>query len=74
MTASLQSCKWDFTGRINRLRQSCEAGAERERPRADPVGEVGNALSQCQTGTPPYGIPVMEKYLTDNKIPLPPRS
>ena len=41
---------------------------------ADPVGEVGNALSQCQTGTPPYGIPVMEKYLTDNKIPLPPRS
>jgi hypothetical protein len=41
---------------------------------ADPVGEVGNALSQCQTGTAPYGIPVMEKYLTDNKIPLPPRS
>ena len=41
---------------------------------ADPVGDVGNALSQCQTGTPPYGIPVMEKYLTDNKIPLPPRS
>jgi len=40
---------------------------------ADPVGEIGNALSQCQTGTPPYGIPVMEKYLTDNKIPLPPR-
>ena len=41
---------------------------------ADPVGEVGNALAQCQTGTPPYGIPVMEKYLTDNKIPLPPRA
>ena len=41
---------------------------------ADPVGEVGNALAQCQSGTPPYGIPVMEKYLTDNKIPLPPRS
>jgi hypothetical protein len=41
---------------------------------ADPVGEVGNALAQCQAGTPPYGIPVMEKYLTDNKVPLPPRS
>ncbi len=41
---------------------------------ADPVGEVGNALAQCQSGTPPYGIPVMEKYLTDNKISLPPRS
>jgi len=41
---------------------------------ADPVGELGNALAQCQGGTPPYGIPVMEKYLTDNKIPLPPRS
>jgi OmpA family protein len=40
---------------------------------ADPVGEVGNALAQCQSGTPPYGIPVMEKYLTDNKVPLPPR-
>jgi hypothetical protein len=40
---------------------------------ADPVGDVGNALSQCQTSTPPYGIPVMEKYLTDNKIPLPAR-
>ncbi len=41
---------------------------------ADPVGDVGNALSQCQTGTPPFGIPTMEKYLTDNKIPLPARS
>ena len=41
---------------------------------ADPVGEIGNALAQCQAGTPPYGIPVMEKYLTDNKISLPPRS
>jgi hypothetical protein len=41
---------------------------------ADPTGEVGNALAQCQSGTAPYGIPVMEKYLTDNKIPLPPRS
>jgi OOP family OmpA-OmpF porin len=41
---------------------------------ADPVGELGNALAQCQSGTAPYGIPVMEKYLTDNKIPLPLRS
>ncbi len=40
---------------------------------ADPVGEVGNALSQCQTGTPPYGIPVMEKFLTDAKVSLPAR-
>jgi hypothetical protein len=40
---------------------------------ADPVGEIGNALAQCQTGTAPYGIPVMEKFLTDAKIPLPPR-
>jgi hypothetical protein len=40
---------------------------------ADPVGELGNALSQCQHGEPPMGIPVMEKYLTDNKIPLPAR-
>jgi outer membrane protein OmpA-like peptidoglycan-associated protein len=40
---------------------------------ASPVGEVGDALSQCQTGTPPYGIPVMEKFLTDAKVSLPPR-
>jgi len=39
----------------------------------DPVGEMGKALSDCQTGTPNYGIPYMEKYLTDNKVPLPSR-
>ncbi len=40
---------------------------------ASPVGEIGDALSQCQTGTPPFGIPVMEKFLTDAKVSLPPR-
>jgi hypothetical protein len=40
---------------------------------ADPQGSVGDALSQCQTGTPPYGIPVMEKFLTDAKVSLPAR-
>jgi outer membrane protein OmpA-like peptidoglycan-associated protein len=39
----------------------------------DPVGELGKALSDCQTGTPNYGIPYMEKYLTDAKVSLPPR-
>jgi hypothetical protein len=40
---------------------------------ADPTGDVGGALSQCQTGTPPYGVPVMERFLTDAKVSLPPR-
>jgi hypothetical protein len=30
-------------------------------------------LSQCQTGTPPYGVATMEKFLTDAKVSLPPR-
>jgi len=37
---------------------------------ADPVGALGKALSDCQTGTPNYGIPFMEQYLTDAKVSL----
>ncbi len=54
----------------------CQALAQQVRTvnrGADPAGDVGNALSQCQTGTPPYGIPVMEKFLTDAKVSLPAR-
>jgi hypothetical protein len=40
---------------------------------ADPQGDLGRALSDCQTGTGNMGIPFMERYLTDNKIPLPSR-
>ena len=40
---------------------------------ADPTGDLGKALSDCQTGTGNYGIPFMEKYFVDNKIPLPSR-
>jgi hypothetical protein len=40
---------------------------------SDPTGDLGRALSDCQTGTGNYGIPFMERYLTDNKIPLPAR-
>ena len=39
----------------------------------DPTGDLGRAFSQCQQGNPPYGIPFFTQYLTDNKIPLPPR-
>jgi OmpA family protein len=41
---------------------------------ADPTGDLGKALSNCQTGTGDYGIPFMVKYLTDNKVPVPPRA
>ena len=40
---------------------------------ADPTGDLGKAYSQCQQGEPPYGIAFFTKYLTDNKIPIPPR-
>jgi OmpA family len=40
----------------------------------DPTGELGRALSNCQTGTGDSGIPFMVKYLTDNKVPVPPRA
>jgi hypothetical protein len=41
---------------------------------ADPTGDLGRALSNCQTGTGDYGIPFMVKYLTDNKVPVPART
>jgi len=40
----------------------------------DPSGDLGKALSDCQTGTGNYGIPFMVKYLTDNKQTVPPRA
>ena len=55
----------------------CQALAQQVRTvnrGADPSSAVGGALSQCQTGTPPYGIPTMEKFLTDAKVSLPPRA
>jgi outer membrane protein OmpA-like peptidoglycan-associated protein len=41
--------------------------------RADPSGDLGKALSDCQTNTGNYGIPFMESWLTDSRIPLPSR-
>jgi hypothetical protein len=41
---------------------------------ADPTGDVGRALGNCQTGVGDYGIPFMTKYLADNKVSVPPRS
>jgi OmpA family len=40
----------------------------------DPSGNLGRALSNCQTGTGDYGIPFMVQFLSDNKVPVPPRS
>jgi hypothetical protein len=56
--------------------QYCQILARRVRTDsrgADPTGDLGKALSDCQTSTGNYGIPFMEKYFTDNKIPLPSR-
>jgi hypothetical protein len=56
--------------------QYCQILARRVRTDsrgADPTGDLGKALSDCQTGTGNYGIPFMEKYFVDNKIPLPSR-
>ena len=39
----------------------------------DPTGDRGRANSQCQQGEAPYGIPFFLQYMTDNKIPIPPR-
>jgi hypothetical protein len=39
----------------------------------DPTGDLGQALSQCQQAQAPYGIAFFIQYLTDNKIPIPPR-
>lgn len=40
----------------------------------DPTGDLGRALSNCQNGVGDYGIPFMTKYLTDNRVPVPPRT
>jgi outer membrane protein OmpA-like peptidoglycan-associated protein len=39
-----------------------------------PTGDLGKALSDCQNGVGNYGIPYMEQYFVDNKIPLPARA
>ena len=39
---------------------------------ADPTGDLGKALANCQNGTGDYGIPFMTKYLTDAKVSVPP--
>jgi hypothetical protein len=38
-----------------------------------PLGDIGRALSQCQTGEYAPAIPVLENFLKDNKVPLPAR-
>jgi len=40
---------------------------------ADPTGDLGRALANCQNGVGDYGIPFMTKYLTDNHVTVPPR-
>jgi len=54
----------------------CQALAQQVRTvnrGAAPQGSVADAMAQCTSGTPPYGIPTMEKVLTDAKVSLPPR-
>jgi hypothetical protein len=41
---------------------------------ADPTGDLGRALANCQNGTGDYGIPFMTRYLTSNNVPVPPRT
>ncbi len=41
---------------------------------ADPTGDLGRALANCQNGVGDYGIPFMTKYLTDNHVSVPPRT
>ncbi|MDP1750870.1 MAG: OmpA family protein [Reyranella sp.] len=36
-------------------------------------GPVPDAMAQCNQGNPAAGIPVLEKALTDAKVPLPPK-
>jgi hypothetical protein len=36
-------------------------------------GAVPDAMAQCTAGNPAAGIPVLEKALTDAKVPLPPK-
>jgi hypothetical protein len=39
---------------------------------ADPQGNIANAMAQCD-GNPGAGIPVLEKFLVDSKVSLPPK-
>ena len=39
-----------------------------------PSAEVPAAIAKCEAGDTAAGIPVLEKYLRDQKISLPPRS
>jgi hypothetical protein len=39
---------------------------------ADPQGSIANAMAQCSSN-PAASIPVLEKFLTDSKVSLPPR-
>jgi len=41
---------------------------------ADPTGDLGRALANCQNGVGDSGIGFMTKYLSDNKVPVPPRT
>jgi hypothetical protein len=40
----------------------------------DPSGNLGRALANCQSGTGDYGIPFMTSFLTQNNVPVPPRT
>ena len=39
-----------------------------------PDVDVGTALSKCESGDTATGIPMLTKILTDNRVPLPPRT
>ena len=39
---------------------------------ADPQGNIANAMSQCSSN-PGAGIPVLERFLVDSKVSLPPK-
>ncbi len=41
---------------------------------ADPTGDLGRALTNCQNGVGDSGIAFMTKYLMDNRVPVPPRT
>jgi outer membrane protein OmpA-like peptidoglycan-associated protein len=41
---------------------------------ADPTGDLGRALSNCQNGVGDYGIPFMTRYLMTNNVSVPPRT
>jgi hypothetical protein len=41
---------------------------------ADPTGDLGRALANCQNSAGDYGIPFMTRYLQTNNVPVPPRT